>query len=168
MAALRKLLVTYGEGHEGEAALKEGLGVDIDTLQAGFDTLLNAKYGPDREGDDAAEGARVRHGEIESGGGGESRTAIPAQVALGEFLWKAGRIDEAFRVLERAAQLVPMAAGPQEPARDDGADGDGAKRSRARHQRAGSVLEDLAHRSGFGAAAGEAARAGRRHRRARS
>src|ERR671911_3007387 len=44
MAALRKLLVSYGEGLEGEAALKAGLGVDIDTLQADFDKLLASKY----------------------------------------------------------------------------------------------------------------------------
>src|SRR4029453_13931863 len=43
--ALRKLLVTYGEGVEGEAALKQGLGVEIDTLQAGFDTPLKEKDG---------------------------------------------------------------------------------------------------------------------------
>ena len=38
-----------------------------------------------------------------------------AQVALGEFLRKAGRIDEAFKVLERAAEMVPMATGPRSP-----------------------------------------------------
>ena len=35
--------------------------------------------------------------------------------ALGEFLRKAGRIDEAFEVLERAAEMVPMATGPRSP-----------------------------------------------------
>jgi tetratricopeptide (TPR) repeat protein len=41
--------------------------------------------------------------------------SYPAQVALGEFLRKAGRIDEAYRALELAARLVPMAAGPKSP-----------------------------------------------------
>src|SRR5687768_8543527 len=45
MGALRKLLVSYGDGLEGEAALKAGLGVDIDKLQADFDKVLAAKYG---------------------------------------------------------------------------------------------------------------------------
>ena len=44
MAALRKLLVAYGEGLEGEAALKAGLGVEIDKLQADFDNVLAARY----------------------------------------------------------------------------------------------------------------------------
>ena len=66
MGALRKLLVTYGEGLEGEAALKAGLGVDIDTLQADFDKLLTAKYGSVVQGAEAAEGARAREGESRS------------------------------------------------------------------------------------------------------
>jgi tetratricopeptide (TPR) repeat protein len=36
-------------------------------------------------------------------------------MGLADFLWKAGRIDEAMRVWERAAQLVPIAAGPSSP-----------------------------------------------------
>jgi tetratricopeptide (TPR) repeat protein len=40
-----------------------------------------------------------------------------AQVTLGEFLWKAGRIDEAYQAFERAAQMVPMAVGPRSPHR---------------------------------------------------
>jgi tetratricopeptide (TPR) repeat protein len=41
--------------------------------------------------------------------------SFQAQVALGEYLRKAGRIDEAFKVLERAAEMVPMATGPRSP-----------------------------------------------------
>ena len=112
--ALRKLLVTYGEGKEGEAALKEGLGVDIDTLQAGFDTLLKAKYG-------SIVKAMAPPKELEVGASNIETVAAanpgsyPAQIALGEFLWKAGRIDEAYRALEHAAQLVPIAVGPKSP-----------------------------------------------------
>src|SRR5204862_4791139 len=50
----------------------------------------------------------------------------------------------------------------QEPARVDGADRAGAQRSAASHRRARGLVEKRAHRSGFRAAAGEAARAGRR------
>ena len=66
MGALRKLLVTYGEGLEGEAALKAGLGVDIDTLQADFDKLLSSKYGFCRARAEASEGARARKGQSRS------------------------------------------------------------------------------------------------------
>ena len=114
MDALRKLLVTYGEGLEGEAALKAGLGVDIDTLQADFDKLLAAKYG-------SVVRALKPPKELEPGKGDPEAIAsafpdsFQAQVALGEFLRKTGRIDEAFKVLERAAEMVPMATGPRSP-----------------------------------------------------
>jgi tetratricopeptide (TPR) repeat protein len=114
MPALRKLLVTYGEGLEGEAALKAGLGVDIDKLQADFDKVLASKYA-------TVVKALTPPKELEPGKGNPEAigAAFPdsfqAQVALGEFLWKAGRIDEAFKVLERAAKMVPMATGPKSP-----------------------------------------------------
>jgi cellulose synthase operon protein C len=114
MGALRKLLVSYGEGLEGEAALKAGLGVDIDTLQADFDALLDSKYG-------AVVRALKPPKELEPGKGNPEAIAaafpdsFQAQVALGEYLRKAGRIDEAFKVLERAAEMVPMATGPRSP-----------------------------------------------------
>ena len=114
MAALRKLLVGYGEGLEGEAALKAGLGVDIDTLQAEFDTLLSSKYA-------TVVRALKPPKELEPGKGNPEAIAaafpdsFQAQIALAEFLRKAGRIDEAFKVLERAAEMVPMATGPRSP-----------------------------------------------------
>jgi tetratricopeptide (TPR) repeat protein len=114
MAALRKLLVTYGEGLEGEAALKAGLGVDIDTLQGDFDRLLTSKYA-------TVVRALKPPKELEPGKGDPEAIAaafpdsFQAQVALGEHLRKAGRIDEAFKVWERAAEMVPMATGPRSP-----------------------------------------------------
>jgi tetratricopeptide (TPR) repeat protein len=114
MSALRKLLVSYGDGLEGEAALKAGLGVDIDTLQADFDKLLESKYG-------TIVRALKAPKELEPGKGNPEAVAaafpdsFQAQVALGEYLRKAGRIDEAFKVLERAAEMVPMATGPRSP-----------------------------------------------------
>jgi tetratricopeptide (TPR) repeat protein len=114
MGALRKLLVSYGEGLEGESALKAGLGVDIDTLQADFDKLLTAKYG-------SIVKALRPPKELEPGKGSPEAVAaafpdsFQAQVAFGEYLRKAGRIDEAFKVLERAAEMVPMATGPRSP-----------------------------------------------------
>jgi tetratricopeptide (TPR) repeat protein len=114
MGGLRKLLVSYGEGLEGEAALKAGLGVDIDTLQADFDKLLNEKYG-------SVVKALRPPKELEPGKGNPESIAaafpdsFQAQVAFGEYLRKAGRVDEAFKVLERAAAMVPMATGHSSP-----------------------------------------------------
>jgi cellulose synthase operon protein C len=112
--SLRKLLVTYGEGKEGEAALKEGLGVDIDTLQSGFDRLLKGKYDPIVKAMAPLKELEVGATNVEAVAA-NNPGSYPAQVMLGEFLWKAGRIDEAYRALERAAQLVPIAAGPKSP-----------------------------------------------------
>ncbi|MCM3879618.1 MAG: tetratricopeptide repeat protein [Vicinamibacterales bacterium] len=114
MAALRKLLVAYGQGLEGEAALRAGIGVDIDRLQADFDKLLAGRYDPIVK-------AMTPPKEIEAGKGDPEAVAAAfpgsyqAQVALGEFLWKAGRTSDAYKALERAAQLVPMATGPKSP-----------------------------------------------------
>ena len=114
MSALRKLLTKYGEGLEGEAALKAGLGVDLDRLQADFDRLLAQKYGPIVK-------AMTTPKTIDGAPANPEAVALAfpgsyvAQVTLGEFLWKSGRIDEAFRALERAAELVPMAVGPKSP-----------------------------------------------------
>jgi tetratricopeptide (TPR) repeat protein len=114
MAALRKLLVAYGEGLEGEAALKAGLGVDIDRLQAEFDNVLSSRYGSMVKALRPPKQLEPGKGDIEAIAAANPES-FPAQVALGEFLWKAGRIDEAFKVLERAAQLVPIATGPKSP-----------------------------------------------------
>ncbi len=114
MGALRKLLMAYGQGLEGEAALRAGLGVDIDRLQSDFDKLLSAKYDPIVK-------AMTPPKELAAGKGEPEATAkafpdsFQAQVAYGEFLWKSGRTSEAFTVLERAAQMVPMATGPKSP-----------------------------------------------------
>jgi tetratricopeptide (TPR) repeat protein len=114
MGALRKLLVSYGDGLEGEAALKAGLGVDIDKLQADFDKVLANKYG-------AIAKALKPQKELEPGKGSPEALAaafpdsFQVQVAFGEYLRKAGRIEEAFKVLERAAEMVPMATGPRSP-----------------------------------------------------
>jgi tetratricopeptide (TPR) repeat protein len=114
MGALRKLLMLYGEGQEGEAALKAGLGVDIDKLQADFDKVLASKYGT------IVKALRPPK-ELEPGKGSPETLAaafpdnFQVQVAYGEYLRKAGKIDEAFKVLERAAEMVPMATGPRSP-----------------------------------------------------
>jgi tetratricopeptide (TPR) repeat protein len=114
MGALRKLLMAYGQGLEGEAALRAGLGVDIDRLQGEFDKLLGGRYDPIVR-------AMIPPKELEAGKGNPEAVAgafpgsFQAQIGLGEFLWKSGHPSEAYKALERAAQLVPMATGPKSP-----------------------------------------------------
>ena len=135
MGALRKLLVTYGEGLEGEAALKAGLGVDIDTLQADFDKLLAAKYG-------SVVRALKPPKELEPGKGNPEAIAVGVSRQL-PGAGRAGRISAEGRAHRRGVQGARARGGdgadgdrPAKPARDDGADGARAERQRARHQRA--------------------------------
>ena len=65
-----------------------------------------------------------------------TRAAIPVQMALGRALRKAGQTDEAMQAFERAAALVPMAAGAGQPARADGGDRAREEGSAARDRRA--------------------------------
>ena len=94
---------------EGEAALKAGLGVDIDTLQADFDKLLTSKYG-------SVVRALKPPKELEPGKGNPEAVAaafpgsFQAQVALGEFLAQS-------RAHRRGVQGARTRGG-------DGADGD--------------------------------------------
>ena len=43
-AALRTLVRTYGEGVEGDEAIRKGLGVSIDDLQGSFDKMLDKRF----------------------------------------------------------------------------------------------------------------------------
>ena len=78
--ALRRLLVAYGEGLEGEAALAKGLGASTDELQASFDAAVDKRFAalrsalrspssdgpsPPRAGDEEPRGS-------EGGGGGRA------------------------------------------------------------------------------------------------
>ena len=74
--ALRRLLVAYGEGLEGEAALAKGLGASTDKLQASFDaavdkrfaSLLSALRTPSNDGPSPPRAAREEPRGSESGG----------------------------------------------------------------------------------------------------
>ena len=164
MPALRKLLVTYGEGLEGEAALKAGLGVDIDKLQADFDKVLAAKYA-------SVVKALTPPKELEPGKGNPEAVAaafpdsFQAQVALGEFFCEGRAHRRSVHGARARRQDGADGDRSEEPARDDGANGAAAKRSRARHQRARAASAARAYRSRLGALARKTARRDGRSRR---
>jgi tetratricopeptide (TPR) repeat protein len=119
--ALRKLLVTYGQGTEGEAALKAGLGVSIDQLQDSFDKALQTRFAsliaalrgerpdgaPDAERGESGIAALKVAAAANPG-------SYAAQLALGRALAEAGD-RAAFEVLERAGALIPVATGEGSP-----------------------------------------------------
>jgi tetratricopeptide (TPR) repeat protein len=116
-AALHKLLRSYGEGLEGEDALKQGLGVDMSRLQAAFSETLEKMYKPlatalqqptelqaaMKDPDRLAELAKARPDNY------------LAQMTLGNSLFRDGDLDGAMAAFERAAKLVPMATGRESP-----------------------------------------------------
>lgn len=116
--ALRRLLVAYGEGLEGEAALAKGLGASTDKLQASFDTALQARFSgllaalrPKPSGAPPAPKPDV--GELKAAAAADP-TSFSAQLALGRALAEAGDAA-AFDPLGRAAALVPVATGEGSP-----------------------------------------------------
>lgn len=116
-AGLHRLLRTYGEGLEGEEALKQGLGVDMSQLQAAFTQTLDKTYKP-------LAAAFQPLPDLQAAANDPDRLAelakahpdsYLAQVALGSALMKEDQLDQAMTAFERAAKLVPMAAGKASP-----------------------------------------------------
>jgi tetratricopeptide (TPR) repeat protein len=116
--AMRRLLRTYGEGVEGEAAINKALGVTIDQLQTTFDKMLDQRFGSVRTalrdwakpGDDRSNGDLA----VLKAAAEERSGSYRAQLLYGAALAKQGD-KAAFEPLEKASSLVPMAIGPESP-----------------------------------------------------
>jgi tetratricopeptide (TPR) repeat protein len=115
--ALHRLLRAYGEGQDDTSALASALKVERPQLQAEFDGYIDRRYGA------MARAMKVPDG-IEVDGADSSQLATladahagsyPLQMLAAEALAAAGRPDAAVRYLERAAALVPVAAGAKGP-----------------------------------------------------
>lgn len=115
--ALRKLLRTYGEGVEGEEALKRGLGVDMAQLQSTFTDSLNKTYKPLMAALEAPPGfqAAITDPDRLATLAKAYPNSYLAQLALGEVLHTAGDLDGAMAALGKAATLVPGANGKESP-----------------------------------------------------
>jgi tetratricopeptide (TPR) repeat protein len=119
--ALRRLLVAYGEGLEGEAALAKGLGASTDKLQASFDgaiekrfaALLSALRTPSSDGPSPPQRGTENVDELKAAAAADPNS-FAAQLALGRALAAAGDAA-AFAPLEKAAALVPVAIGEGSP-----------------------------------------------------
>jgi len=115
-AAMRKLLRTYGQGVDTDTAIKTALNTDFDKMQVGFDQTVEKMFGEMRR-------AMATPGESEAlrmptemlrALANEHPRSFPVQMALGAALRKDGAVDEAMKAFERAAALVPVAAGPHD------------------------------------------------------
>ena len=119
--ALRRLLMAYGEGLEGEAALAKGLGSSTEKLQASFETALQTRFsgvlaalraGPAGDGPSQPKPS----GSIDElkAAAAADPTSFTAQLALGRALAAAGD-TAAYEPLEKAATLIPVATGENSP-----------------------------------------------------
>jgi len=118
-AALRNLLLTYGKGVEGDAAIQEGLGVSIDALQTTFDAAVDARFGSIRSAlRDQREPQRAppRDQDIATlkAAAASNPGSFRAQLALGQALAEQGD-KAAYEPLEKAAALIPVAIGDGSP-----------------------------------------------------
>ena len=115
---LPQLVAAFSEGLDDEAAIRRALGIPIADLQTSFDASLRQRFAtlrgalrapaspPPTGGDGLAALRGVAEGHPDS---------FPVLVAYGRAAYAAGEWDESRRALERAAQLVPMATGPDSP-----------------------------------------------------
>ena len=114
-AALRNLLLTYGKGVEGDAAIQEGLGVSIDQLQTTFDGAVDARFASIRSAlRDQRENARGQDVTALRAAAAATPGSYRAQLALGQALAEQGD-KAAFEPLEKAAALIPVAIGEGSP-----------------------------------------------------
>lgn len=114
--ALRDLVKVFAEDIDTEAAISRVLKVDIDNLQASFDTFLDGRFGGLRRALAVPEGFdpdappdRLRTL------ADANRGSYPLQMALAAALEGNKDPDGALAVYQRAAALVPIATGKDSP-----------------------------------------------------
>lgn len=113
--SLRELVRVFSEDLDTEAAITRVLKVNLDDVQTTFDRFLDERFGRLRRALTVPEGfapdvplERLRVlAEANAG-------SFPVLMALGRAL-EAGEADAALAVYQRAAALVPMAAGEESP-----------------------------------------------------
>jgi tetratricopeptide (TPR) repeat protein len=112
-AGLHRLLRAYGEGLDSTAALRKALDTSFDELQAEYDQLTQKRFGAMQTALKVPEKIELLKMPLEQLRplAAEHQGSYPVQLMYGTRLREAGETDEALRVLERAAALVPLAGG---------------------------------------------------------
>jgi tetratricopeptide (TPR) repeat protein len=117
-AGVNQLLRAYGQGLDTDAALKTALNTDLAQMQAGFDEMLEKKFGDLRRALAVPEGVddllKMPLPALRTAAA-EHPKSFPVQMAFGRALRKAEQGDEAMQAFERAAALVPTASGQDSP-----------------------------------------------------
>lgn len=115
--ALHKLLRAYGEGMDGDAALKSAMDTDFQKLQVTFDFFIDKRYGAMRKALMTEKGVDLQRMPLPALKDylAQHPESYPAHMALGTALRRSGAQDDAIPLFEKAAALVPLGRGPGSP-----------------------------------------------------
>jgi tetratricopeptide (TPR) repeat protein len=116
--ALRRLVAVHAKGMDDEAGLKAALNVDFDDLQGSFDKAMESRFGTLRAALKPPAGdAELFKMPVEAlmALAEKNPDSFPVHMLLGNALRRNKDIDGALKAYERAAQLVPMATGDENP-----------------------------------------------------
>jgi len=114
---LRKLVRSYSQGLDTDAALKATLNTDFERMQDGFDKTVEKMFASIRGVVNPPKGVDLAPMQVDElrALAAQNPRSYPVQLVLGLQLRKAGKIDEAMQAFERAAALLPIAIGKQSP-----------------------------------------------------
>jgi tetratricopeptide (TPR) repeat protein len=115
MAGLQKLLRAFTSGVDTDEALRASLGVDLASLQGGFDQKLEKDFGALKAALRVPEGMAGAPLEQLQQIAASNPDRFPVFMALGSAQWKSGDVEAALKSFERAAALVPVATGKESP-----------------------------------------------------
>jgi len=119
-AGLRKLVRSYAQGLDTDAALKATLNTDFEQMQDGFDKTLDKMFANLRgvvnppKGPGNIDLLQMQVEELRALAAANPRS-YPVHIVLGSRLRKAGKLDEAMPAFETAAKLLPIATGQESP-----------------------------------------------------
>jgi len=116
-AGLRKLVRSYAQGLDTDAALKATLNTDFERMQDGFDKTLDTMFANLRGVVNPPKGADLVQMQVEElrALAAANPRSYPVHLVLGSRLRKAGKLDEARQAFETAATLLPTATGKESP-----------------------------------------------------
>lgn len=115
--AIHTLLRAYGKGLETDAALKEAFNATADQIQVTFDQKLEKDFGAIRRAMRAPDVPQDADLAVLRAAVAANEGSFPLRVRLANRLREGGDIPGALRELERAAELLPVAVGDDNPNR---------------------------------------------------
>src|SRR4030095_3026269 len=116
-AGLRKLIRSFSQGFDTDAALKATLNTDFASMQDGFDKTVEKMFAGIRGVVNPPKDANLLEMQVEElrALAAANPRSYPVQIVLGTRLRKAGKADDAMQEFETARKLLPIATGPESP-----------------------------------------------------